>query len=211
MNSCFISIEGLEGAGKSTVIAFIETYLKQQQIDVMITREPGGTEIAEKIRRILLDHHQETMTPYTELLLYFAGRAQHLSQVIRPALQQGKWVLCDRFTDASYAYQGAGRGIPSTDIAVLEQMVQGDMRPDLTLFFDVDVEVGLQRIQKNRVLDRFEVEEVSFFQRIRECYLNRAQSEPQRFKIINANLPIAQVEAQVIKVLDSLSKLYLFR
>ena len=200
----FITLECIEGAGKSTVIACLGEYLRDNNIDFILTHEPGGTEIAEKIRQVLLAHYKEPMHPDTEMLLYFSGRAQHLNQVIIPALQLGKWVICDRFTDATYAYQGGGRGLPQEKIAVLEQWAQGDLRPDYTLLLDVAVDTGLDRIKKNRVLDRIEVEKESFFEKVRSCYLARASVEPKRFQIVDANKTQQEVELQVK---DFLSKI----
>lgn len=198
----FITIEGVEGAGKSTAISFMESYFKEKNIEVVVTREPGGTNIAEQIRGILLSHHDEDMHYCTELLLYFASRAQHFNQLIVPSLKKGKWVICDRFTDATYAYQGAGRRLPMDEIAILENLVQGDKRPDITLFFDVDVEVGFDRINKNRSLDRLEIEDMAFYKRVRDCYLARAQKEKDRFKIIDANLSLEKIELQIKRILD---------
>lgn len=193
----FITIEGIEGAGKSTVIKFIEKLLREKNIDLVLTREFGGTEIAEKIRKILLDHHQEKMCPNTEILLAFAARAQHLENLIIPSLNSGKWVICDRFTDTSYAYQGAGRGIDIKKIATLETFVQGKLRPDYTFLLDLDVHIGFARVKKFRELDRIEAENIEFFQRIRSCYLERAKNEPERFIIIDAAKPLAQVTEQI--------------
>jgi dTMP kinase len=204
----FITIEGVEGAGKSTAAKFLEKFLETSGVEFVITREPGGTEIAEKIRKILLDHHQETMHPDTELLLYFAGRAQHFNKFILPALQMGKWVICDRFTDASYAYQGGGRNIDARRIALLEQFVQGDLRPDLTLLMDVDVSVGLERVRKTRELDRFEVEKEEFFRRVRDCYLDRVRKEPQRFRVVDANQPPANVNQQLAQIMSEIMVRY---
>lgn len=204
-NGKFITLEGIEGAGKSTVIKFIADFLRENKIELVITREPGGTEIAEKIRKVVLDHNNEPMHPDTEILLYFASRAQHLHQVIIPALEQGKWVLCDRFTDATYAYQSGGRGIPFEKIHILENWVQQGLKPDYTILLDVDVAVGMSRIQQNRVLDRFEVEEHSFFVKVRACYLSMAKAEPQRYRVINANispdLVIQQIRDFLIQVI----------
>ena len=197
MKKYFITLEGIEGTGKSTSAQFLAEYLRSNGIDFILTREPGGTKIAEKIRKVLLEHNQESMHPDTEMLLYFAGRAQHLNQVILPALQRGQWVICDRFTDTSYAYQGCGRGISHEKIAVLEKWVQGDLRPDYTLLFDVVVSTGLDRIKKNRILDRMEVEKESFFEKVRNCYLERAHKEPKRFHIIDANKTLQEVAAQI--------------
>lgn len=200
----FITLEGIEGAGKSTATEFLAEYLRKAKIHFILTREPGGTEIAEKIRRVILDHYQEKMHPDTEMLLYFAGRAQHLNQVITPALERGEWVICDRFTDATYAYQGGGRGLSSERIALLEQWVQGDLRPDYTLLFDVAVSTGLCRIKKNRYLDRIEKEEEFFFEKVRSCYLERARKEPKRFYLINADKDIIEVSRQVKNVLQQI-------
>lgn len=200
----FITLEGIEGAGKSTAVQFLTEYLHKNGIDFILTREPGGTEIAEKIRKILLDHYKEPMHPDTEMLLYFSGRAQHLNQVIIPALKHGQWVICDRFTDSTYAYQGGGRGLSQKRIAILEQWVQGDLRPDYTLLFDVNVNAGLSRIKKNRTLDRFEVEKESFFTKVRNCYLERAHDEPNRFRIIDANKTLPEVEEQIKDILQKI-------
>jgi len=200
----FITLEGIEGAGKTTAAKFLADCLEKAKIGYILTREPGGTEIAEKIRDVLLDHYQEKMHPDTEMLLYFAGRAQHLNQVIIPALNQGKWVLCDRFTDATYAYQGGGRGLSQDKIAILEQWVQGDMRPDYTLLFDLMVQDGLKRIKKNRVLDRLEVEQENFFTRVRNYYLQQAKKESKRFRVIDASKSFIEVSQQLENVLQQI-------
>lgn len=200
----FITLEGIEGAGKSTAIDFLSSYLKKNGIDFVLTREPGGTEIAERTRSVILDHYKEVMHPDTEMLLYFAGRAQHLNRVIIPALESGKWVICDRFTDATYAYQGGGRGLSQEKISILEKWVQGDLRPDYTLLFDVDVKVGLGRIVKDRDLDRIEAEKEEFFEKVRSCYLERACKEPNRFRTIDANRPPEEVYNQILSVLEQL-------
>ncbi len=202
----FITLEGIEGAGKSTAVEFITSQLKNSQIDFILTREPGGTEVAERIRALILDHYQEAMHPDTEMLLYFASRAQHLNQVIIPALVDGKWVICDRFTDATYAYQGGGRGIAKEKIAILENWVQQDLRPDYTLLFDVEAQVGLTRIQKNRNLDRIEKEDESFFTKVRNCYLELARRYSKRFRIIDANHGLIEVAAQVENIVGELIK-----
>lgn len=200
--SYFITLEGIEGAGKSTVIECLAEYLRSNNINFILTHEPGGTEIAEKIRQLLLSHYKEPMHPDTEMLLYFSGRAQHLNQVIIPALKRGQWVICDRFTDATYAYQGGGRGLPQEKIAILENWVQGNLRPDYTLLLDVAVSTGLDRIKKNRILDRIEVEKESFFEKVRNCYLDRARAEPKRFHIIDANKTPQEVAKQIKIFLD---------
>lgn len=204
MRGKFITLEGGEGVGKSTNMEFIRDLLEQQGYSVVLTREPGGTELAEKIRALLLDKNSEVITPTAELLLMFAARAQHIAQVIEPALQQGQWVLCDRFTDATFAYQGGGRDMDGQTIAWLEQCVQGDLRPDLTLLFDAPVETGMRRAQQRSESDRFEQERLDFFERVRQAYLQLAQQHPQRIKIINAAQALAQVQRDIAGVIDSL-------
>ncbi|MBZ2187724.1 dTMP kinase [Alcanivorax sp. JB21] len=193
----FITFEGVEGAGKSSNLGWAAELLRAEGIEVTITREPGGTPLAEALRDLLLAPHEEPVAPDTELLLIFAARAQHLQQVIRPALAAGKWVLCDRFTDATYAYQGGGRGLPVDHIAALETLVQGDLRPDATFLFDIDVLTGLSRAGKRGKLDRFEQEERAFFERIRESYMRRAADDPTRFRLIDAGAPLDEVRMQV--------------
>ncbi|MCB1665713.1 MAG: dTMP kinase [Pseudomonadales bacterium] len=204
MTGRFITIEGGEGVGKSTNIQCIQERLRQAGIDFVLTREPGGTELAEKIRTLLLDCHDEPMAEMTELLLIFAARAQHLAQVIRPALAAGKWVLCDRFTDATYAYQGGGRGLSVSAIAALEHLVQQDLRPDLTYLLDLSPDVGLSRASKRAALDRFELEKIEFFERVRATYLQRAAAEPERCVVIDAGEPLAQVQAAILQHLETL-------
>ncbi len=197
----FITLEGGEGAGKSTQMAFVRQRLEQALAPLgkklVVTREPGGTELGEQIRDLLLDHRQTAMADDTELLLMFAARAQHLAELIRPSLASGDWVLCDRFTDATYAYQGGGRGIDMARIAVLEDWVQGELRPDLTLLLDLPVEVGLARAGERGELDRFEREQQAFFQRVRQTYRQRAEAAPQRYRIIDAAQDIDGVRAQI--------------
>ena len=204
MTGKFITIEGSEGVGKSSNIAFIENYLQNAGKDVLLTREPGGTELGETIRNLLLDAKNTAMCSDTELLLMFAARAQHLDEVIRPALEAGKWVICDRFTDATYAYQGGGRGIPESRIAILEQWVQNGLQPDLTLLLDMPVAAGLKRASKRSSPDRFEQEKLAFFERVRQAYLARAKKHAARFRVVNAEPALAQVEAQIRKILDAL-------
>lgn len=204
MRGKFITLEGGEGVGKSTNMEFIRDLLEQQGYSVVLTREPGGTELAEKIRALLLDKNSEAITPTAELLLMFAARAQHIAQVIEPALQQGQWVLCDRFTDATFAYQGGGRDMDGQTIAWLEQCVQGDLRPDLTLLLDAPVETGMRRAQQRSESDRFEQERLDFFERVRQAYLQLAQQHPQRIKIINAGQALAQVQRDITEVIGSL-------
>lgn len=198
----FITLEGLEGAGKTTCIRYIESYFKKQSVALLLTREPGGTPFAEEIRELLLAPRDEKVNDDVELLLMFAARAQHLNQKILPALQSGQWVLSDRFTDATYAYQGAGRGIDAGKIAQLEQLVQKSLKPDLTLFLDVPIEVGLQRANQRGELDRFEREEVDFFQRVREAYLQRAKLYSSRFVIIDTNRELEEVYQSISTALD---------
>lgn len=200
----FITLEGCEGVGKSTNLRFVETLLAERRVDVVVTREPGGTELAENIRQLLLTKHHESITPEAELLMMFAARSQHIQHRIRPALQQGKWVVCDRFTDATYAYQGGGRDMDSETIAWLEQTVQGDLRPDLTLLLDAPVETGMQRARNRGLLDRFESEQLDFFERVRKAYLQRAQLYPDRYTIIDAALPLPEVQGQIWKAIDDL-------
>jgi dTMP kinase len=200
----FITIEGIEGAGKSTAMKFVAEYLHTKNIPLVVTREPGGTPIAEDIRRLLLAPHEEIMAIDTELLLMFASRAQHIANVIRPALAQRQWVLCDRFTDASYAYQGGGRNIDAERIATLETWVQAELQPNLTLLLDIPVEVGVARIKDRKTQDRIEREHHAFFARARQAYLERAKRFPQRFKIINAAEKLPQVQVQLIAALQDL-------
>jgi dTMP kinase len=200
----FITLEGPEGAGKSTNREYLADRLREHGVDVLLTREPGGTPLAERIRELLLDPSEEPMAADTELLLVFAARAQHLQQVIRPALARGCVVLCDRFTDATYAYQGGGRGLPIERIAQLEQFVQGELRPDLTLIFDLPVETGLARAAARGRLDRFEQEGRSFFDAVRQAYLQRAEQAPQRYRVLDAGQTLAQVQTDIDALLPSL-------
>jgi dTMP kinase len=197
----FITIEGGEGVGKSTNIEFIKTTLEAKGIQCIVTREPGGTPLAEEIREVLIKNRDEQVATETELLLMFAARAQHLNQKILPALEAGIWVISDRFTDATYAYQSGGRGVPSEKVALLENFVQGDVRPDLTLLLDAPIEVGMTRAKNRGKLDRFEEEASEFFNKVRNNYLSRAKAEPNRFKIIDATQSLVQVQADISKVL----------
>lgn len=201
MRGRFITFEGGEGGGKSTNLAYVREHLERLNIDVVQTREPGGTELGEAIRALLLDK-QRKMADDTELLLMFAARAQHIDEVIRPALAAGQWVLCDRFTDASFAYQGGGRGIDIGRIEILANWVHKGLEPDLTLLFDLPVEVGLQRAGKRGELDRFEQEQQAFFERIRNTYLQLADEHRHRYRVIDASLPLTEVQAQLDRVLD---------
>ncbi len=202
MRGKFITVEGVEGAGKSTCIEALCAHLRSRGIDPVITREPGGTALGEAIRELLLSKDYPPMNSDTELLLMFAARAEHLGKTIMPALQLGNWVVCDRFTDATYAYQGAGRGIVEQRIATLEEWVQGDLRPDLTLLLDLDVETGLTRARARSDEDRFEQEARAFFERVRERYLEIAQATPQRYRVINAAREPQDVQQQIATTLD---------
>jgi dTMP kinase len=200
----FITIEGTEGVGKSTNLQFVQDWLRNRGIDVVVTREPGGTPMAEEIRELLLAKREESVDPTTELLLIFAARAQHLHQTIAPALARGAWVLSDRFTDATYAYQGAGRGLDRSLIESLENIVQGELRPDVTLLLDIDVEQGLGRARARAELDRFESEAVSFFERVRAGYHARVAASPNRYAVINAGQELANVQADIATALEAL-------
>ena len=194
MNGKFITVEGIEGVGKSTNMEYIHRQLQAAGKDVLVTREPGGTPLAEAIRGLLLDPAYTGMDTLCELQLMFAARAEHLAKVIRPALAAGRWVLCDRFTDATYAYQGGGRGVDAAVIARLEDLVQGGFRPDLTLLLDVTVETGLARASLRGTLDRFEQEQVEFFERVRQAYLDMARKHPGRYRIVDAGQPLEAVQ-----------------
>ncbi|NMZ47388.1 dTMP kinase [Pseudomonas oryzihabitans] len=196
-NGLFITLEGPEGAGKSTNRDYLAELLGSGGREVVLTREPGGTPLAERIREILLAPAAEPMAVDTELLLMFAARAQHLAQVVRPALARGALVLCDRFVDATYAYQGGGRGVPVERIATLEAFVLGDLQPDLTLVFDLPVEIGLARAARRGALDRFEREQRAFFEAVRQTYLDRAQAVPTRYRLIDASRSLAEVQAEL--------------
>jgi len=193
----FISLEGGEGVGKTTNIVYIQSLLEEQNISVLLTREPGGTPLAEAMRQLLLDKNQEEITEQAELLMMFAARAQHIKHVIKPALEQGVWVLCDRFTDATYAYQGGGRAMDVTAIKWLENFVQGELRPDLTLLLDAPVQVGMNRAAQRGKLDRFELEKITFFEKVREAYLAMAAQQPVRIKVVNATQTLEHVQAEI--------------
>ena len=205
MNSKFITIEGIECAGKSIQLVFIQRYLTEQGKTLTITREPGGTNLGEQIRTLLLTPTKDGMASDTELLLMFAARAEHVAQVIKPALERGDWVLSDRFTDATFAYQGGGRGINQQRIAEIADWTLNGLQPDLTLLFDLTVELGQQRVlSRNEGIDRFEQEKIEFFQRIRDCYLERAKQDPNRIKILDASQSITDIESQIAKILDEM-------
>jgi dTMP kinase len=191
MRGKFITIEGTEGVGKTTNIEFIQAWLEEKNLRFVCTREPGGTPLAEQIRELLLAPREEVVSSTAELLLMFAGRAQHLHQVIEPVLTEGAWILCDRFTDATYAYQGAGRNMRTDLIAELEVLVQGSLRPDLTLILDIPVELGLKR------------EQVEFFERVRQGYLAIAATDPDRCVVIDASLPLEAVQRQISVALEA--------
>ena len=204
MRGRFITVEGSEGVGKSSNLAFIEDFLRKAGINIVRTREPGGTSLGESVRELLLDARQTAMCDDMELLLMFAARAQHLAEVIRPALEAGQWVLCDRFTDATYAYQGGGRGVPMERIQVLEDWVQGELRPDHTLLLDMPVADGLQRAGARSEPDRFEQEQQAFFERVRETYLARANAEPGRIHVIDASPTLDVVQTHIASVLQQM-------
>jgi dTMP kinase len=198
----FITVEGGEGAGKTTMMERMAAWLAQRGREVVSTREPGGTELAEKLRGLLLDKNTVGLSGQAELLLMFASRAQHLAELIRPALGRGATVLCDRFTDATWAYQGGGRGLPLEDIAALERLVHGDLQPDLTVLLDLPVSQGLQRATRRGETDRFEEESAGFFERVRQAYLERAGAAPERFAVVDASAAVEEVWKQVEAVLQ---------
>ena len=199
----FITLEGSEGVGKTTQMDYAETRLREAGLQVYRTREPGGTELSEKIRTLLLDPENRAMSADTELLLIFAARAQHLNEVIRPRLTAGTWVLCDRFTDATYAYQGGGRGLELQRIAGLEHWLQAGFKPDLTILLDAPVAVGLKRAHARGEADRFEQERSDFFERVRQVYLQRAAAFPEQFEIVDASASLDRVRADIGRVLDT--------
>ena len=202
MHGKFITIEGTEGVGKTTNIEFIQAWLNSRKLDFVSTREPGGTPLAEQIRELLLTPRKEKVSNSAELLLMFAGRAQHLDHVILPAIQSGRWVLCDRFTDATYAYQGYGRGMDKALIAQLEQLVQADLRPNLTLILDIPVEIGLKRASQRSTPDRFEREQTEFFERVLQGYLSIATESPERCVVIDASQPLEDVQRDIAEALN---------
>ncbi len=201
MTGRFITIEGGEGAGKSTALTFLADELTAQGISVLQTREPGGTPLAEAIRRNLLSVDEEAPVEMAELLLVFAARAQHLAKVIEPALEQGQWVLCDRFTDATYAYQGAGRALSGELIGKLETLVQGDRHPDTVILLDMPPQIGLARARARGALDRFEQEEQAFFERVRQGYLERAAAFPDRYVVVDATQELSEVQRSLEAVM----------
>ena len=197
----FITVEGIEGVGKSTNVDFLATAIKEQGFEVICTREPGGTPIAERIRQILLEHGEEPLPDIAELLLFFASRALHISNKIRPALAAGKWVICDRFTDASRAYQGAGRGFDLQRINLLADWVQDELQPDMTLLLDAPAEIGMQRAEQRGATDRLESEQISFYKRVRAGYLALAEANPERFCVVDAARPLPEVQASIAAAL----------
>lgn len=204
MKGKFITLEGGEGAGKSTSVAYLREQIAEAGYEVISTREPGGTATAEAIREVLLADHGAPMPAMTELLLMFAARSAHIAQKIRPALEAGTWVISDRFTDASYAYQGTARGMGTAPIELLENLVQGDLRPDRVLLFDLPVQVGLARTKSRGTGNRFDYEQQAFHEQVRSAYLARAQAFPERYALIDAELPLLQVQAQLKNVLAEL-------
>ncbi|MBL4607408.1 MAG: dTMP kinase [Pseudomonadales bacterium] len=200
----FISLEGTEGAGKSSNLAFIKEFLDDNGKDVLVTREPGGTPFAEEIRELLLSPRDEAVCENAELLLIFAARAQHLQSLIVPALKQGRWVVSDRFTDASFAYQGGGREMSFDTIHQLERLVQGSLRPDLVILLDLPVELGMERVAKRGTLDRFEQENLEFFSRVRQAYLARAEQNPPSYAVVDASKPLSSVQDSIRAALERL-------
>lgn len=200
-NAKFITLEGIDGAGKSTHLNWLAERLRSQGINVLITREPGGTPLGEALRELLL--HQ-AMHLETEALLMFAARREHLDKVIIPALNEGTWVISDRFTDASFAYQGGGRGLDESKLKILEQWVQQDLQPDRTLLFDVTLEISRKRLSSNASLDRFEQEKQDFFQRVRDAYLKRAAQFPERIRMIDSGRTLNEIQADLEVIVSSI-------
>jgi len=202
----FISLEGCEGVGKTSNMAFIKNLLEKRAVPFIETREPGGTKLGEALRDMLLGEDFKGMSDDTELMLMFAARAEHVAQVIRPALEQGRWVLCDRFTDATYAYQGGGRQLDMQRIEVLENWVLGELRPDLTILLDAPISVGRERAGKRSAPDRFEQERDAFFNRVRDTYLSRAAAEPQRIRVVDATGDLDSVQQQIEQIIAEILK-----
>lgn len=203
----FITVEGSEGAGKTTALDYLEKAIDAAGIRVLRTREPGGTPLAERLRDVLLDPAGEDVVPLAELLMIFAARAQHLERRIIPALESGCWVLCDRFTDATYAYQGGGRSLGDRPVRVLEELVHEELQPDLTLLLDLPVEVGLERARGRGALDRFEQEDLAFFERVRRTYLKRAAQSSGRYRVFDASRPQAEVENSLATLVSELAQI----
>ncbi len=202
MRGQFITFEGTEGVGKSTQLTNASRTLEELGVDYIVTREPGGTPMAEAIRELLLAPRDEPVNEITELLLMFAARAQHLHTRILPAINSGQWVLCDRFTDATFAYQGGGRGVPKDRIALLENLVQGEVRPDHVILLDAPVATGMARARDRGELDRFEQEDLEFFQRIRDVYRERDIAQPSRYHVVNADRSLEEVSGAVSGLLS---------
>ncbi|MGB5581026.1 MAG: dTMP kinase [Woeseia sp.] len=204
MSGKFITVEGGEGVGKSTNIRYLSGLIEKQGQTVRLTREPGGTPLAERIRALLLEHGEEPLPDTAELLLFFAARSLNIENLIKPALQAGEWVVCDRFTDASRAYQGCGRGLDRQKIETLAAWVHADLQPDLTILLDAPESVGMGRAEKRGAADRLEIEQTSFYARVREGYLALAAAEPERFAIIDASRELAAVQAQISQAMQRL-------
>lgn len=203
MRGRFITLEGGEGAGKSTQLPLLAEWLRSRHDTVVVTREPGGSALGEELRELLLSHRGQPMSADAELLLVFAARAEHLEKVIAPALNAGHWVLCDRFTDATYAYQGAGRGIGQGRIGAIEQWVQGSLRPDLCVVLDIPVEEGMDRAARRSQPDRFELEDRAFFERVRQSYLIRAAADPERYVVIDARQSVEQIQTRMREKIEA--------
>lgn len=197
----FITLEGMDGAGKTTHLEWLRNHLAAAGVELTVTREPGGTPLGERLRDLLL-HAGEKSQPDTEALLMFAARNEHIARVILPALEAGRWVLCDRFTDATYAYQSGGSGMPWSRIAVLERWVQGDLQPDLTLYFDIDPDLGRARSLAARAPDRFEREQRAFFERVRAAYLRRADEQPGRIQVIDASGAVTDIQKKLEEIIS---------
>lgn len=202
MRGKFITLEGIDGAGKSTHLAWVAEKLRSRGLDVTVTREPGGTAVGEKLRELLLNRAQR-MHPETEAMLMFAARREHLDKVILPALARGTWVLCDRFSDATFAYQGGGSGVAWDKLQALERWVQDGLQPDLTLYFDVPPEVGLRRVSRIRQPDRFEQERDEFYRKVREAYLRRAQEFPERVRVVDGTHSVSDIQKELENIIAS--------
>jgi len=201
MRGRFITLEGMDGAGKSTHLAWLAGFLQRRGVEVRTTREPGGTQLGESLRQLLLDRDQR-IHPETETLLMFAARREHIERIILPALISGAWVLCDRFTDATFAYQSGGSGVAWAKVEALEWWVQAELQPDLTVYFDVPPEVGRARAARIKAPDRFEQEQGDFFERVRAGYLRRVRSEPGRIQVIDANVPIPEITRRLEELVE---------
>ena len=200
----FITVEGQDGAGKTTNINFIEQLLREHGVEVLSTREPGGTRLGEELRRLILDGHELNIYAMPEMLMIFAARAQHLEESILPALSTGKWVLCDRFTDATFAYQSGGRGLPWGNVETLENLVQGNLRPDLTVLLDIDLETSEHRARQrdSTEQDRFESQQAVFKQNVRRAYLDLSHRDPGRVQVVDSSLPLDDVRKQILRIIE---------